>query len=499
MRRALTLVTFLLACLPANAAQGTTVSGRILDTQGGLPVPNATVQLDRGGVRVAAGLTDAAGNFRIAGVPPGTYIVLVAASGYELTRLSPDLLVSPEESGVSFQMAISRQRQGLKQIGYVVAGGRTALQTTATINTHIDANVIQSENFQRLGDVLTTVPGVITSTSSSAGDDMSLSIRGYDSTETAVLLDGHPIGPVGAFGNGYNFNVSPFWGLSSADVVFGSGATGLFGTTTIAGAVNFLTINPTPQDHFSVTQGAGSNDKYMTGLLGTGTVGKLGYAVAWGAQGTTGNFPGGYIQQTALLQTSVVHPPYCPSTSNCNAPPPDLTHANAYNLVNYYPVSGGYSQKDFVGKLVYNFSPKTTLQFTAYAANDWQNSTGNGDNDYATYPYVLFGAQETIAGIKASPGGLNTILVNGRRRSCHDSIAVLVDNPQGYTCMNAAQYAVNFYGPFGGSIDRWRTLGNQDYDLRGTQQIGAGIITLEGFADAYNYNAQKGPGVAIGP
>ncbi|MBV8725964.1 MAG: TonB-dependent receptor [Candidatus Eremiobacteraeota bacterium] len=494
MRRALTLVTFLFACLPAAAAAGTTVSGRILDTQGGLPVPNAGVQLDRNGARVAAGVTDASGTFRIPGVPPGTYAVLVTAPGYEITRLSPDLLVAPEEPGVSFQMAVSRQRQGLKQIGYVVAGGRTALQTTATINTHIDANVIQSENFQRLGDVLTTVPGVITSTSSSAGDDMSLSIRGYDSTETAVLLDGHPIGPVGAFGNGYNFNVSPFWGLSSADVVFGSGATGLFGTTTIAGAVNFLTINPTPQDHFSVTQGAGSNDKYMTGLLGTGTVGKLGYAVAWGAQGTTGNFPGGYIQQTALLQTSVVNPGY-----KGNAPPPDLTHANAYNLVNYYPVSGGYSQKDFVGKLVYNFSPKTTLQFTAYAANDWQNSTGNGDNDYATYPYVLFGAQQTLAGIKASPGGLDTILVNGRRRSCHDSIAVLVDNPVGYTCMSAAQYAVNFYGPFGGSIDRWRTLGNQDYDLRGTQQIGAGIITLEGFADAYNYNAQKGPGVAIGP
>ena len=63
--------------------------------------------------------------------------------------------------------------------------------------------------------------------------------------------------------------------------------------------------------------------------------------------------------------------------------------------------------------------------------------------------------------------------------------------------MNARQYAVNFYGPFGGSIDRWRTLGNQDYDLRATQQLGGGTITVEGFVDAYNYNEQKGPGVAI--
>ncbi len=220
---ALLLLALLAPSFAAAApAPGTTISGRILDTQGGLPIPNASVELQRNGVSVASVRTDAAGAFRTE-VSPGTYVVLIRATGYEATRLSPDLLVTSEAPEVSFQIAISRQRQGLKQIGYVVTGGRTALQTTATINTHIDANVLQSEGFQRMGDVLTTVPGVITSTSSSVGDDMSLSIRGYDPTETATLLDGHPIGPVGAFGGGYNYNVSPFWGLSAADVVSARG------------------------------------------------------------------------------------------------------------------------------------------------------------------------------------------------------------------------------------------------------------------------------------
>lgn len=488
--------------LQAAAAGGVTVSGRILDTQGGLPVPNAAVQLDRNGAQVASARTDASGAFRMREVPPGTYAVVIQASGYQTTRLAPDLIVGADVPEVSFQIAITRQAQGLKQIGYVVANARSALQTTTTINTHVDTSVLQSENYQRLGDVLTTVPGVITATSSSVGDDMSLSIRGFDPTETATLLDGHPIGPIGAFSNGYNYNVSPFWGLSGADVVFGSGASGLFGATSIAGAVNFLTINPTLQNHFSVTQGVGSNDKSMTGMLATGTIGKLGYAVAWGSQGTTGNFPGGYIQQTALLQTSVIHPgisaPFRPATA-ASPPPPDLTHANAYNLVNYYPVSGGYVQKNFVGKLLYNFSPKTTLQFTAYSANDWSNSTGEGDNDYETFPYVLYGARQLLQSIESTKRGMNTILVDGKPRSCHDSIAVLMDNAQGYACMTPVQYALNFYGPFGGSIDRWRTLGNQDYDARATQQLGAGTITLEGFVDSYNYNLQKGPGAPIGP
>lgn len=487
------LLALLVVAVPAAAAGGTTVSGRILDTQGGLPVANATIELQRNGTPVATGRTDGGGNFRILDQPPGTYAVFIRAAGYQTTRIAPDLLVTAEIPEVSFQTAIARQPQGLKQIGYVTTG-RTALQTTTTINTHIDTAVIQSENYQRLADVLTTVPGVITSTSSSVGDDMTLSIRGYDSTETATLLDGHPIGPIGAFGNGYNYNVSPFWGLSGADVIFGSGATGLFGATTIAGAVNFQTINPTQQNHISITQGAGSNNKAMTGLLGTGSLGKLGYAIAWGSQGTTGNFPGGYIQQTALLQTSVVNPGI-----KSSPPPPDLTHANAFNEVNYYPVSGGYVQRNFVGKLVYDFSPKTTLQFTTYSAQDWSNSTGEGDNDYETFPYVLYGAQQTLASIEATKKGLNTILVNGKPESCHDSIAVLIDNPQGYTCMTPAQYAVNFYGPFGGSIDRWRTLGDVDYDARATQQLGSGLITLEGFDDSYNYNEQKGPGAAIGP
>jgi outer membrane receptor protein involved in Fe transport len=480
------------------AAEGSRVSATIYDTTGGLPITNASVELDRNGVKTATAQTDANGVARFNNVAPGTYVVLIHANGYLTTRLTPDLIVNAGEPEVAFQTAISRAT-GLKTIAYVATAGRLALQTSTTINAAVDTSRIQSENFQRLGDVLTTTPGVTTFTSSSVGDDMALSIRGFDPTETATLLDGHPIGPVGAFGNGYNYNVSPFWGLSGTTVVFGSGAAGLFGATTIAGAVNMQTISPTRENHFSVTQGVGTNDKLMTGFLGTGTVGNLGYAFAWGVQGTDGNFPGGMNTQTALLQSSVVHPPLsskqCAYYGTSCAPPPDLTTKNINSNVNTYWVTGQYSQYNFVGKVTYDFTPKTHLFLTAYSANDWSNSTGEGDNDYQTYPYVLYGAQQTIAGF---PKGVDTILVNGKVRHCHNSIGVLVNTAQGYTCMTAQQYAVNFYGPFGGSIDRWRTLGNQDYDARIQQGLGAGTITLEGFVDSYNNNLQKGPGIPQG-
>jgi outer membrane receptor protein involved in Fe transport len=479
------------ACLPiaGAAAEGSTVTARILDTQGGLPIPGATVELDSAGGKVSVGRTDAFGTATLTNVPPGRYVVYIRANGYQTARLSPDLMVAAGVPEVGFQTALSRAN-GLKTIGYVTSAGRLALQTTSTINTPVDTSMLQSENYQRLGDLLNTVPGVTTFTSSSVGDDMSLSIRGFDTTETATLLDGHPIGPVGAFGGGYNYNVSPFWGLSGTNVIFGSGASGLFGATTIAGAVNMETINPTRDPHFSVTQGVGTNDKLMSGFLGTGTLGNLGYAFAWGVQGTNGSFPGGNITQTANLQSSAVHPGYQGA-----GPPPDLTAANTNNYLNTYWVTGQYSQYNFVGKVKYDFTPRTSLQLTAFSANDWSNSTGEGDNDYQTYPYVLYGAQTTIAGL---PKGIDTILVNGKPRSCVKSIAVLVNSAPGYSCLSAAQYAVDFYGPFGGGVDRWRSLGNQDYDARINQSLGMGTITLEGFADAYNYNLQKGPGMALG-
>ena len=264
--------------IPLHAATGTTISGRVLDAQGGLPVPNALIELERNGTQVATTHTDANGAFTFQDEPPGIYSFLISSIGYQSTR-APDIVVTSDEPHVSFQTAIFRATGGLQTI-YVASAGRNALQTTTTINEHIDTSLLQTEDYQRLGDLLTSVPGVTTSTSSSAGDDMSLSIRGFDPTETATLLDGHPIGPIGAFGQGYNYNVSPFWGLSSTDVIFGSGATGLFGATTIAGAVDFQTINPTPQNEASITQAVGSDEKFMTGLMATGTDGRFGYAVA---------------------------------------------------------------------------------------------------------------------------------------------------------------------------------------------------------------------------
>lgn len=489
------LLAFAVGLCPliAAAAVGTsTIVGRVLAVQGALPVTNATVDLTQDATVIATTKTDAEGIFQFANEPAGTYTVTIRAGGYETTR-SGDIVVEPSQR-VTFQIAVNRETRGLKQIAQVAVAKNSALQVSSTINTYIDTSILTDENFQRLGDVLTTTPGVITGTSSSVGDDMSLSIRGFDPSETATLLDGHPIGPLGAYGAGYNYNVSPFWGLSGANVIFGSGAAGVFGATTIAGAVNLLTINPTRENQISVTQGVGNNLKQMTGLEASGTSNRWGYAFAWGVQGTYGNFAPGYRLQTAFLQGSAI----AGHQAQSGFPQPaDLTAANQQNPNNVYNVTGDYYQNNFVGKVTYELGPRTTFSATQYSANDWSDSTGEGDNDYQTWSYVLYNAQQQIAGL--TKGVYVTKLNNGRTIKCHNSLAVLNDSQAGYTCMNAVQYANNLFGPFGGGPGRWRTLGNQDYHMNLTQGVGNGTVTVDYFQDQYNYNEQKGPGWAGGP
>ncbi|MGA9944233.1 MAG: carboxypeptidase-like regulatory domain-containing protein, partial [Candidatus Cybelea sp.] len=90
-------LTLTVGSVAASApADGTTVSGRILDLQGGLPVPNATIELRRGSQTAATAITDRNGNFKIPNQSAGSYAVFITAAGYGVTRFLPDLLVGSD-------------------------------------------------------------------------------------------------------------------------------------------------------------------------------------------------------------------------------------------------------------------------------------------------------------------------------------------------------------------------------------------------------------------
>lgn len=470
-RRLISLVllgSLVLVPLSGRANSGTTITGRVLSTSDGLPVAGASVELDGNGGKIGATTTDSSGSFRFQSEPAGAYSLLISAKGFATSR--QDVLLEGQQPQVNLQLAIAPTR-GLRQIAVVTTSAQTALQTSATINQHVNAANVQTQNYARIGDTLIGVPGVNTQTGSSIGDDLAVSIRGFDHTETATLLDGHQIGPIGAFGSGYDYQVSPFWGLSGVDVIFGSGATGIYGASTIAGAVNFRTIDPTVKPTGLITQGIGDNAKLLTGAQFTGTVGKLGYAFSQGVQGTYGNFAPAYYLQNGLLGT-------------------DFTKANAN--ANTYVMTGDYLLRNTVGKIVYNFSPQTSVTLTAFSATSWDDKSGNGDNDFNPYPYTLYNAQQNIASNPVT----YVILPNGKKAKCHHTIAVLSDTSEGFSCLTAEQYASVAAGPSGGGPGPWQAIRNQDYHARLQTISGVNQIVADVFLDHYalDYNRSEAGG-----
>ncbi len=466
-----------------SAPASTTVSGRILEITHGLPIVGATVKLRHDDTTIATAKTGPDGSFFIRRVAPGNYQVLIEAGGYQTTLLE-GLVVAEGQQDVALQTALSPLKGGLKTIYTTSVASRAALQTSATINNSIAPSLITNQNFQRAGDALGTLPFVTASTSGSLGDDESLSIRGFDPTETATLLDGHPIGPIGATGGGFDYQLAQFWGYGNINVVYGSGATGLYGVPTIAGAVDFQTLDPTQQQHFSFTQGYGDLGHELTGLTFTGTSGRVGYAFAYGVEGTDGELGPQNIEQTGLLGEGA-DASGCPGSDNTNGLP-TLRSQDVKNCD--YLVSGAYVNRNVLGKVTYQLDSKTSILATAYNSSMYADSTGNGDEDYLSPQYVL----------QTHPSGVNDseTLPNGATASCANSYVVLNDSRGGYECLNSKQFAAAFSGPQGGGLGRFHAGIDQDYHTRITRKIGAGTLTLDGFVDNYGYINTKGPGDA---
>lgn len=484
------------------------ITGRIYDAQGGLPVPGATVELDQGAARVATTKTDANGAFAFASVVPGEYTLLITADGYQTSR-SASFVVAFGQTSVTFQAAIFRSN-GLKTIAHVSTAG---LQTTATLNENISPSILQDENYVRAADALGTLPFVTSSTSSSIGDDETLQLRGFDPSESVALLDGHPIGPLGACpsannpliggacpynsqGSVFDYQLAEFWGMSNMNVTYGSGAMGLYGVPTLGGSIDFQTLDPTPTNQLTVMQGFGNYGKQMTGLSYTGTSGPFAFAFAYGVEGLNGEVNGLVTQNAMLSGASIIKPlggkdqaycPFSPTAALYHSPPPSLLASDVQACTT--DVNGAYDNRNALAKISYRLGPKTTIVLTAYNATTYADGVGNGDTNLVPYSQIYTQAASVLASgknnFKLEPSGTPT--------TCSSTtLAVLNNSAAGYECLTLPQFASAFTGAWNKGPGVWHTGLNQDYHARITQQLGAGTIVIDGYVDNYDYLNEKG-------
>jgi hypothetical protein len=458
---------------PAAAAATATVEGQVVDQQNALPIADAVVSLLRSSVETSSTKTDAFGRFKITGVEGGVYDVVVSASGYT-TSTNQHVFVA-QGANVSLNAALVAAKSAVstvRTLGTVTVSASSLASATAITQAVPTVNIVQTGQ-QRFVNQLNYLPAVNMVTSSSPGDDVTIDIRGFGSTETGNLLDGRPVGPFGVLApDNFNYANSPVGSLNGVDVTYGSGSQGLYGSDTIAGAVNMHLINPSATTQAAYLQQVGGYGLLTSAFDVTGTTGRFGYVAEAGYAGQTGQFDNVQLFQSARpanLAPGAVNPPVvCGNSSGI-----DVSACN--QGAETYNVSQANKIGTELAKLRYQITQGTAVTFSGYSTAQWADSTGNGDNDFLPYSSRLAQIQASSPTCATGSGPGYLVTTNP------------ISFPSGNACLTAQQWAALSSGPDGGGANRNRSTTMQDYDGRVTSTIGKNNITLDTYVNNYIY------------
>lgn len=298
---ALVLNVFSPALSVAQTASTATISGVVTDTSG-IKLGGVELQLD--GAQAARTMSQGDGSFSFANLTPGVYRLVAHKASFDpLSRT--DITVAPG-STVRIDISVAPVSfTSLRTIGTTstaVGPGATQMNTSTAAISTVSAATLADQDVHQVSQLLNQIPGIVTtipgnSTNISAGIASTIQvpqIRGALQYETESLIDGHPIS-VGASGYFTPLFIDPNQ-LQSVEIAKGPGSTPADINYAVGGSVNYITLQPTVRPRFSVSLDEDSYGGTKTNLQATGTTdrGKLGYAFAYGIDGTPGPFRNNY-------------------------------------------------------------------------------------------------------------------------------------------------------------------------------------------------------------
>ena len=482
---AIIISSMVLGAAPALAAADTSpaatsavatahsVSGSVVDSTSGLPLAN--VKLVTSGPTVVSTVTTLDGRFVFASLATGEYSIVATRTGYETTESEIFIVDGSDLRGLT--LAISRTQggnSGVRVLGVTTIRASQSLQKAATISHTGSAQSLQQQGYFRAADYLQQLPGLQGGNPSQPGDDVSLNIRGIGTLETLTMVDGHPIGPRGD----YNYELSPVFGLRAINVFYGSGSN-LYGVNAIGGVINMETLSPTRTPATTYSQSYGTFDKLSSAIQSTGTFGsgKLGYAFAYGTQGLDGPF-----NHDVFYQASAAFDQYAtnPSTRSLGVYQDDTSFVNKSGLM----------------KLVYDLNNNTHLTAAYLGSNEWDDKTGNGDNDYMPFQVELSAGQANLASAISSgtdqctianPGTFTVGLNNGGGTPGKDRLG----NPDGGSvCQTPQSFAQANYG-YQGAGPAWQAYHSNDYHVQLDTKLGSGTFTVDTFSNFYFHDYDR--------
>jgi len=172
---ALFLLLLVLAS-PLHAQFPGELAGTVTDAATGAPVEAASVELAG---TSAATRTDAAGAFRLRGLEPGAYRVMVRRAGYAAREVAAEA-----RNGTTTRLAIS-----IQPLPVALAPLRVAAESAPAAGGTLSRAQIEASGARTAAEVVERLPGVVVRGTGPTGAK-TVSIRGSAADEVLVLVDG---------------------------------------------------------------------------------------------------------------------------------------------------------------------------------------------------------------------------------------------------------------------------------------------------------------------
>jgi len=153
--------------------------------------------------------------------------------------------------------------------------------------TVIDAAAIRASQALVVSDILQQTPGITVARNGGEGQETSVFIRGADSDQTLVLIDGVQLNDPSSPAGGYDFSNLLVGDISRIEVLRGAQST-LWGSQAIGGVIDIQTAQATRAPSAGLEIEGGSRDTQDYRADASGTVGPLSLRLAGGWFTTAG-------------------------------------------------------------------------------------------------------------------------------------------------------------------------------------------------------------------
>ena len=307
---------------------------------------------------VVTGKTDTDGTFSISGLGPANYSVSIANRGLRTDLANVDLIAGENKDEGDVRLSLASSNQQIT----VVSGSRIAEleQDSPTKVLAVTHQEMQDTGYERIGDVLNEVPGVVTRAQGyGIGVTGGEQIDGMDSKETLVLMDGLPLASGRGIDGGFVYlNQQSVGPIQQVEVVKGA-ASALYGTDALGGVINLITRDP-------------SDPLDIDAQISGGSLGMVDGRFDIGGQ---------WKNLTGFLDL-------------------EDHYIDSYSLIPPTTVGAQEDRQNILAKLRYTFSPRAAIGFTTTAYHDHQNGTTESvgvdpNNPFASALTTLHGNDST--------------------------------------------------------------------------------------------------------